>query len=47
MNPGPFTCKANVLPLSYIAILEGRVFKKYCIHLFTVAHYFVVMIWAE
>ena len=46
-NPGPFTCKANALPLSYIAILEDRAFKKYYIHLFTVAHYFVVMIRAE
>ena len=43
-NPGPFTCKANAVPLSYIAILEDRAFKKY---IFTVAHYFVVMIRAE
>ena len=35
-NIGPFTCKANAVPLSYIAILEDRV-----------AHYFVVMIRAE
>ena len=42
-NPGPFTCKANAVPLSYIAILEGRAFKKYYIHLFTVAHYFVAI----
>ena len=41
---GPFTCKANAIPLSYIAILEDRAFKT---HLFTVAHYFVVMIRAE
>ena len=40
-NPGPFTCKANAVPLTYIAILEYRAFKKYYIHLFTVAHYFV------
>ena len=46
-NPGPFTCKANAVPLSYMAILEDRAFKKYYIHLFTVAHYFVVMIRAE
>ena len=46
-NLGPFTCKANAVPLSYIAILEDRAFKKYYIHLFTVAHYFVVMIRAE
>ena len=46
-NPGSFTCKANAVPLSYIAILEDRAFKKYYIHLFTVAHYFVVMIRAE
>ena len=25
-NPGPFTCKANAVPLSYIAILEDRAF---------------------
>ena len=25
-NPGPFTCKANAVPLSYIAILEGRAY---------------------
>ena len=41
-NPRPFTCKANALPLSYIPILEDRAFKKYYIHLFTVAHYFVI-----
>ena len=46
-NPGPFTCKGNAVPLSYISILEDRAFKKYYIHLFTVAHYFVVMIRAE
>ena len=30
-NPGPFsfTCKANAVPLSYIAVLEDRAFKKY------------------
>ena len=28
-NPGPFTCKANAVALSYIAILEERAFKKY------------------
>ena len=28
-NSGPFTCKANAVPLSYIAILEDRAFKKY------------------
>ena len=44
LNTGPFTCKANTVPLSYIAIFEGRAFKKY---IFTVAHYFVVMIRAE
>ena len=33
--------------LSCIAILEDRAFKKYYIHLFTVAHYFLVMIRAE
>ena len=43
-NPGPFTCKANAVPLRYIAILKDRAFKKY---IFTVAHYFVVMIRAE
>ena len=42
--PGAFTCKANALPLSYITILKDRAFKKCYIHLFTVAHYFVVMI---
>ena len=46
-NPGPFTCKVNAVPLSCIAILEDRAFKKYYIHLFTIAHYFVVMIRAE
>ena len=46
-NPEPFTCKANAVPLSYIAILEDRAFKKYYIHLFTVAHYFDVMIRVE
>ena len=35
---GPFACKANAVPLSYIAILEDRAFKT---HLFTFAHYFV------
>ena len=44
IEPGPFACKANAVPLSYIAILEDRAFKT---HLFTVAHYFVVMIRAE
>ena len=43
-NLGPFTCKANAVPLSYIAILEDRALKKY---IFTVAHYFVAMIRAE
>ena len=43
-NPGPFTCKANAVPLGYIGILEDRAFKT---HLFTVGHYFVVMIRAE
>ena len=47
IEPGAFTCKASALPLSYIAILEDRAFKKYYIHLFTVPHYFVVMIRAE
>ena len=28
-NPGPFACKANAVPLSYIAILEDTAFKKY------------------
>ena len=46
-NLEPFTCKANAVPLSYIAILEDRAFKKYYIHLFTVAHHFVVMIRVE
>ena len=46
-NPGLFTCKANAVPLSYIAVLEDRAFTKYYIHLFTVAHYFVVMIRVE
>ena len=46
-NQGPFTCKANAVPLSYIPILEDGAFKKYYIHLFTVARYFVVMIRAE
>ena len=46
-NPGPFTCKANAVPLSYIAVLEDRAFKKYYIHLFTVVHNFVVMIRAD
>ena len=36
-NPGPFTCKAKAVPLSYIAILEDRAFKKYIFKL-TVAH---------
>ena len=44
IEPGPFTCKANAVPLSYIAILKDGAFKKY---VFTVAHYFVVMIRAE
>ena len=43
IEPGAFHMKANAVPLSYIAMLEGRAFKKY----FTVAHYFVVMIRAE
>ena len=34
-------------PLSYITILEDKALKKYYIHLFTVAHYFVVMIRVE
>ena len=29
IEPGAFTCKANAVPLSYIAILEDRAFKKY------------------
>ena len=44
---GLLTCKVNAVPLSYIAILEDRAFKKYYIHVFTVAHYFVAMIRAE
>ena len=44
IEPGPFACKANAVPLSYIAILEDRAFET---HLFPVAHYFVVIIRAE
>ena len=44
IEPGPFAYKANPVPLIYIAILEDSAFKT---HLFTIAHYFVVMIREE
>ena len=36
-NPGSFTCKANAVPLSYIAILEDRAFKN-IIYIYLLSH---------
>ena len=43
IEPGAFHVQSERCTTELTAILEDRAFKKYYIHLFTVAHYFVVI----